>query len=86
MKLLARFNNRRGLAMTEYLIILAIVAIAAIAVVGLFGKQIKAVFVRSTGALAGKQVENKNDDKLEDKIKQVDMGSFDQDVTAPQKQ
>ena len=46
--------KRRGIAMTEYLIILAIVAIAAIAIVGLFGKQIKSVFSRSTDAMGGK--------------------------------
>jgi Flp pilus assembly pilin Flp len=43
----------RGIAMTEYLIILGIVAIAAIAVVGLFGNQIKDVFYRTTSTLGG---------------------------------
>jgi Flp pilus assembly pilin Flp len=42
--------------MTEYLIILAVVAIAAIAIIGLFGQQIKSVFVKSTGALQGSVV------------------------------
>jgi len=55
MKLLGRIKNR-GIAMTEYLIILAIVAIAAIAIVGLFGKQIKKVFTRSTGAMGGETI------------------------------
>jgi Flp pilus assembly pilin Flp len=54
MKLLSNKANRRGIAMTEYLIILAIVAVAAIAVVGLFGKQIKTTFTRNNEALVGK--------------------------------
>ncbi len=54
MKSLPTKTARRGIAMTEYLIILAIVAVAAIAVVGLFGKQIKSAFTRSNSALAGK--------------------------------
>jgi Flp pilus assembly pilin Flp len=53
MKPLARKKKSWGIAMTEYLIILAIVAIAAIAVVGLFGKQIKDVFFRTTSTLGG---------------------------------
>ena len=44
---------RRGIAMTEYLIILAIVAVAAIAVIGLFGKQVKSTFTRSNQAMVG---------------------------------
>jgi Flp pilus assembly pilin Flp len=48
--------RRCGIAMTEYLIILAIVAIAAISVIGLFGKQMKSVFTRNNRALVG-QVE-----------------------------
>ena len=53
MKMLVRRQNRSGIAMTEYLIILAVVAIAAILIVGLFGQQIKSVFSKSTGAMAG---------------------------------
>ena len=53
MKPSAHRKNLRGIAMTEYLIILGIVAIAAIAIVGLFGQQIKSVFTRSNGALTG---------------------------------
>ena len=45
--------DRLAIAMTEYLIILAIVAIAAIAMVGLFGVQIKDVFYRNTSTLGG---------------------------------
>jgi pilus assembly protein Flp/PilA len=55
MKMLARRQNRSGIAMTEYLIILAVVAIAAILIVGLFGQQIKSVFAKSTGAMSGVQ-------------------------------
>lgn len=54
MKQLATNKKRnRGIAMTEYLIILGIVAIAAIAVVGLFGQQIKNTFYRTTSTLGG---------------------------------
>ncbi|MDR3457084.1 MAG: hypothetical protein P4N60_06530 [Verrucomicrobiae bacterium] len=48
-----KVRSRQGIAMTEYLIILAIVAIAAIAIVGLFGQQIKDVFYRNTSTLGG---------------------------------
>ncbi len=54
MKLITTNSTKRGIAMTEYLIILAIVAVAAIAVVGLFGKQVKSAFTRSNSALVGK--------------------------------
>ena len=54
MKLLGLRKTRWGIAMTEYLIVLAIVAIAAIAIVGVFGKQIKESFSRSTSTLGGK--------------------------------
>jgi Flp pilus assembly pilin Flp len=48
-----KLQSRRAIAMTEYLIILAIVAIAAIAIVGLFGQQIKNTFWRNTSTLGG---------------------------------
>jgi len=51
-------NKRQGIAMTEYLIILAIVAVAAILVVGLFGKQIKNTFNTSTAAMGGASSNN----------------------------
>jgi Flp pilus assembly pilin Flp len=44
---------RRAIAMTEYLIILAVVAIAAITIVGLFGKEIKITFAKLVGGLSG---------------------------------
>ena len=53
MQFLKRHKLNRAIAMTEYLIILAIVAIAAIAIVGLFGKQIREVFNRTTTSLGG---------------------------------
>ena len=53
-------NAKRGIAMTEYLIILAIVAIAAILVVGLFGKQIKQALTTQTAAMSGNVEENQN--------------------------
>jgi Flp pilus assembly pilin Flp len=45
--------GRRAIAMTEYLIILAVVAIAAIAIVGLFGQEIKVTFAKMVGGLSG---------------------------------
>jgi pilus assembly protein Flp/PilA len=65
----------RGIAMTEYLIILAIVAIAAIAVVGIFGKQIKSAFTSSTGAMAGTSMKNSNMAKSS-AVKTDTMGTF----------
>ena len=56
MKSIANHAARRGIAMTEYLIILAVVAISAIAVIGLWGKQIKSTFTRNNAALTA-QVE-----------------------------
>jgi pilus assembly protein Flp/PilA len=82
MKLITTKSTRRGIAMTEYLIILAIVAIAAIAVVGLFGKQIKNTFNRSNQALVGQKVEA---DTAAASLSQTDtvqdsMGSFTQNA------
>ena len=53
MKLNANKNSKQGIAMTEYLVILAIVAIGSILVVGQFGKQIKNVFQAECTALSG---------------------------------
>jgi Flp pilus assembly pilin Flp len=53
MKIVTLKKGLRGIAMTEYLIILAVVAVAAILIVGLFGQQIKNVFSENTAALAG---------------------------------
>ena len=67
-------NAKRGIAMTEYLIILAIVAIAAILVVGLFGKQIKQAFTSQTAAMSGNVEENQNHAD-ESKVKTKNMGT-----------
>lgn len=58
MKLNGNKKSKLGIAMTEYLIILAVVAIAAIAVTGLFGKQVKSVFNACTSAMSGGTVAN----------------------------
>ena len=68
--------TRRAIAMTEYLIILAIVAIAAIAIVAAFGKQIKSVFTSSGNALQGK--EKAVDAMTETGNKEQKMGDFQQ--------
>ena len=46
MKLNTKNLNRRGIAMTEYLIILAIVAIGSILITNLFGNQVRWNFNR----------------------------------------
>jgi pilus assembly protein Flp/PilA len=81
MKLNGYFKHqlRRGIAMTEYLIILAIVAVAAIFIVGMFGKQIKSAFTRNTGALGGETVgaDASITTSSKDNTKSDDMGKFD---------
>jgi len=85
MKLLQRIKNR-GIAMTEYLIILAIVAIAAIAIIGLFGKQIKSVFVKGTDALQGTASDTSGDAKVKGSTdaKQDNFKTFDNKTTQNQ--
>jgi Flp pilus assembly pilin Flp len=80
-------RRKAGQGMTEYIIILAIIAIGAILIIGLFGKQIKAGFGKSTAAMKGDQagadaVEDANVDA--NAMKQNDMGTFDKDVSADQ--
>jgi pilus assembly protein Flp/PilA len=78
-------KRKAGQGMTEYIIILAIIAIGAILIIGIFGKQIKATFGKSTAAMQGK---SKDDAKIEDatvtsdSMKQNDMGTFDKNVSA----
>ncbi len=74
MKIIKSKEGRRGIAMTEYLIILAIVAVAAIAVVGLFGKQIKSAFTAQTQAMAGQTGANTPEANTGD-VKADDMGT-----------
>lgn len=84
MKILTINQKRRGIAMTEYLIILSIIAIAAIAVVGLFGQQIKHVFSRNNAALTGTALEADTDtaDTSETESIAHDMGTFQDAVEA----
>lgn len=51
---------RKGQALAEYSIIVAIIAIASIAVVTVFGKQIRALFAGSAHQLAGDEVQPTN--------------------------
>ena len=76
MKINTKKQNRRGIAMTEYLIILAVVAIAAIAIVGVFGKQIKSAFTSSSAAMAGTDTKN-TDHSGEAAVTNDNMGTFD---------
>ncbi len=75
-------SARRGIAMTEYLIMLAIVAIAAIAVIGLFGKQIKSTFTRTTQALSGvkETADSQTASDSKNKSTAQDFGKFTDDV------
>ncbi len=81
-------QRKAGQGMTEYIIILAIIAIGAILIIGLFGKQIKASFGKSTAAMSGNQADAdsiRNDDvkkaDMDPALKQNDMGTFDKEVT-----
>ena len=82
MKLISTKSTRRGIAMTEYLIILAIVAIACIAVVGLFGKQVKSTFTRSNQAMVGTvgKADTATATSSKTKTTAQDMGTFTDDV------
>lgn len=75
-------RDRRGIAMTEYLIILAIVAVASIVVVGFFGQSIKNTFARATQAGQGTVTTTDNSSAINSgAVKQAaaidDMNSFD---------
>lgn len=48
-----KLNNKRGQAMTEYIIIVAIIALAALAIFGLFGDRIRAMVGGATEELGG---------------------------------
>ena len=82
MKLISTKSTRRGIAMTEYLIMLAIVAIAAIAVIGLFGKQVKSTFTRTNQALVGAKEVADTGTASDSKGKSTaqDFGKFTDDV------
>jgi Flp pilus assembly pilin Flp len=81
MKLNQKSKANRGIAMTEYLIILGIVAIAAIAVVSIFGNSIKDVFYRTTSTLNGTDTSGSNGATLSKSSKTSDttstMSNFD---------
>jgi Flp pilus assembly pilin Flp len=53
MKLSTKSQRNAGVAMTEYLILLALVAIASLVMTIAFGKQVKHVFQASATALGG---------------------------------
>ena len=83
MKLISTKSSRRGIAMTEYLIMLAIVAVAAIAVVSFFGKQVKSTFNRSNQALIGEVIASDSGTAGKSKTtseKNQNFGTFTEDV------
>jgi Flp pilus assembly pilin Flp len=90
MKVTSKQNKSRyGIAMTEYLIILAVVAVAAILVVGLFGQQIKNVFSKNTAAMGGQSsgVNTSTTSQNSDKASSQDhMGNFDKNATTTTQQ
>jgi len=51
--MMRRLNTKRGQAMTEYIIIVAIIALAALAIFGLFGDRIRAMVGGATEELGG---------------------------------
>ncbi len=51
--MISAMRSRRGQAMTEYIIIVAIIALAALAVFGLFGDRIRAMVGGATEELGG---------------------------------
>jgi len=87
MKLFGNKKGHRGIAMTEYLIVLAIVAVAAILIVGLFGKQIKDVFYRNTSTLGGTDANGGNASAIDAEASAAasqteNMSTFDKDKNA----
>ena len=75
--------QRRAIALTEYLIILALIAIATIAVIAYFGQQVKSTYTRSNKAMVG---EKEAADLFIAEIARTnviadDMGSFTRGVT-----
>jgi Flp pilus assembly pilin Flp len=84
MKIVTLKKGLRGIAMTEYLIILAVVAVAAILIVGLFGQQIKNVFSENTSALAGSSIGSGSATatagSATSNTSQDNMGSFDKNA------
>jgi len=85
MKIVTLKKGLRGIAMTEYLIILAVVAVAAILIVGLFGQQIKNVFTENTSALAGSSMGSSAASATASSAGKSDsqdnMGSFDKNAS-----
>ena len=54
MKINTTKNSKLGMAMSEYLIVLAVVALGCICIFGLFGRQVKATAEKAIATLDGK--------------------------------
>lgn len=67
-------RSRRGQAMTEYIIIVAIIALAALAVFGLFGDRIRAMLGGAVVELGGDEAEvtTATETSSEDYLKTLD--------------
>ncbi|MBI3869688.1 MAG: hypothetical protein HY299_14290 [Verrucomicrobia bacterium] len=61
MKINVTKNSKLGMAMSEYLIVLAVVALGCICIFGLFGKQIKYTTARAAATLSGETAVAGND-------------------------
>ncbi|MBI3869689.1 MAG: hypothetical protein HY299_14295 [Verrucomicrobia bacterium] len=59
MKINVTKNSKLGMAMSEYLIVLAVVALGCICIFGLFGKQIKYTASRAAATLSGESADPK---------------------------
>ena len=81
--MMRRSKGKRGQTMTEMIIIVAILAIGSILIIGLFGRQIKDVFVRMGSGLHGKTTAHDAgiDTKMSSEMgKREGMDKFDEDV------
>jgi hypothetical protein len=75
MKLHSNKSTCRGLALTEYLIILAIVAVAAIGVTSVFGRAVKTVISDCAVILSGGNTDGDNKEAIIQSAKE--KGSID---------
>ena len=67
-------NNKLGMAMTEYLIVLGIVALGCITAFGVLGQEVKVVMSKQVHALSGGSSEAATDVKVTSEL--TTMASF----------
>ena len=78
MKINGTKNGKLGMAMSEYLIVLAVVALGSILIFGLFGKQIKYTAARAIATLSGVTTDAKdaNDEAGKAAVSTTGMQNF----------